>query len=74
MPTKKSKKQPDSSGTAPDDAHLQEINQEIYKRNLELAVVNKTLSLLRKRYQISLLTLDPAALPPSCIKKQSRIC
>lgn len=50
---------------AEDDAnnlHLQEINQEIYKRNLELAVVNKTLSLLRKLYQISLLALDPASL------------
>ncbi len=45
-----------------DDAHLQEINQEIYKRNLELAVVNKTLSLLRKLYQISLLTLEPASI------------
>ncbi len=44
------------------NVHLQEINQEIYKRNLELAVVNKTLSLLRKLYQISLLTLDPATL------------
>lgn len=46
----------------PDDAHLQEVNQEIYKRNLELAVVNKTLSLLRKLYQISLLTLDSPVL------------
>lgn len=48
-----------------DDAnssHLQEINQEIYKRNLELAVVNKTLSLLRKLYQISLLSLDPSSI------------
>lgn len=43
-------------------AHLQEVNEEIYKRNLELAVVNKTLSLLRKLYQISLLSLDPAAI------------
>jgi signal transduction histidine kinase len=43
-------------------AHLQEINEEIYKRNLELAVVNKTLSLLRKLYQISLLSLDPASI------------
>lgn len=42
--------------------HLQEINEEIYKRNIELAVVNKTLSLLRKLYQISLLALDPASL------------
>ncbi len=45
-----------------DGAHLQQINQEIYKRNLELAIVNKTLSLLRKLYQISLLSLDPATL------------
>jgi signal transduction histidine kinase len=46
----------------PDQQHLQEINEEIYKRNIELAVVNKTLSLLRKLYQISLLTLDSATL------------
>ncbi|HMQ01860.1 MAG TPA: GAF domain-containing sensor histidine kinase [Candidatus Doudnabacteria bacterium] len=45
-----------------DKQHLQEINEEIYKRNIELAVVNKTLSLLRKLYQISLLALDPATL------------
>jgi signal transduction histidine kinase len=44
------------------DSHLLQINQEIYKRNLELSVVNKTLSLLKKLYQISLLTLDPASL------------
>jgi signal transduction histidine kinase len=44
------------------NSNLQEINQEIYKRNLELAVANKTLSLLRKLYQISLLSLDPASL------------
>jgi len=41
---------------------LQQINQEIYKRNLELAVVNKTLSLLRKLYQISLAALNPVSL------------
>ncbi len=45
-----------------DKQHLQEINEEIYKRNIELAVVNKTLSLLRKLYQISLLELDPTNL------------
>ena len=44
------------------DEHLQQINEEIYKRNLELAIVNKTLSLLRKLYQISLLSLDPESL------------
>lgn len=37
----------------------QSIAEELYKRNVELAVTNKTLSLLRKLYQISLLTLDP---------------
>jgi len=44
------------------NVHLQEINQEIYKQNLELEVANKTLSLLRKLYQISLLALNPASL------------
>lgn len=44
------------------DSNLQEINKEIYKHSLELAVVNKTLSLLRKLYQISLLSLDPASI------------
>lgn len=43
-------------------ADLQELNQQIYKHSLELAVVNKTLSLLRKLYQISLLSLDPSSL------------
>ncbi len=43
-------------------SNLQEINQEIYKHSLELAAVNKTLSLLRKLYQISLLSLDPASI------------
>jgi signal transduction histidine kinase len=44
------------------DADLQKINEEIYKRNLELAVLNKNLSLLRKLYQISILTLEPKVL------------
>jgi signal transduction histidine kinase len=48
--------------TAATDKSLQELNEEIYKHSLELAIVNKTLSLLRKLYQISLLTLDPAQL------------
>ncbi len=43
-------------------ADLQALNEQIYKHSLELAVVNKTLSLLRKLYQISLLSLDPASL------------
>lgn len=41
---------------------LQQINQEIYKRNYELSVVNKTLSLLRKLYQISQQALNPVSL------------
>ncbi len=41
---------------------LRQINEEVYKHNLELAIVNKTLSLLRKLYQISLLELDPITL------------
>lgn len=44
------------------DSNLQELNKQIYQHSLELAVVNKTLSLLRKLYQISLLSLDPAAI------------
>ncbi len=51
-----------STDSKDSEIHLQEINEEIYKRNLELAVVNKTLSLLRKLYQISLLTLDTISL------------
>ncbi len=43
-------------------ADLQALNVQLYKHSLELAVVNKTLSLLRKLYQISLLSLDPASL------------
>ena len=45
-----------------DKQNLQQINEEIYKHSQELALVNKTLSLLRKLYQISLLSLDPASL------------
>ena len=43
--------------TAPDN-----ITQELYKRNAELAVKNKTLSLLGKLYEISILALEPQAL------------
>jgi len=48
--------------TSYEEKHLTDINKELYKRNRELAVKNKTLSLLRELYQISILTLDPAAL------------
>ncbi|MBU0612291.1 GAF domain-containing sensor histidine kinase [Patescibacteria group bacterium] len=38
------------------------ITEALYEHNLELAVKNKTLSLLRKLYQVSLLILDPITL------------
>lgn len=53
---------PPSGGNSLPGTELQKVNEEIYKRNLELAIVNKTLSLLGKLYQISLLGLDPASL------------
>ncbi|MBI2482323.1 MAG: hypothetical protein HYV76_02065 [Candidatus Vogelbacteria bacterium] len=49
---------PTKAGSDPGQ-HLQEVNEELYKRNLDLAVRNKTLSLLRELYQISILTLEP---------------
>ena len=41
---------------------LQSINEQLYKQNLDLAVRNKILSLLRELYQISILTLEPIQL------------
>ncbi len=38
------------------------ITQELYKRNVELAVKNKVLSLLDKLYEISILSLEPSTL------------
>lgn len=40
----------------------EDITHELYKRNAELAVKNKTLSLLSKLYEIGILTLEPAPL------------
>ncbi|MCE9585332.1 GAF domain-containing sensor histidine kinase [Candidatus Nomurabacteria bacterium] len=37
---------------------LENLTQDLYKQNVEMSVKNKTLSLLRKLYQISLLSLD----------------
>ncbi|HEY4512153.1 MAG TPA: hypothetical protein VJH63_00640, partial [Candidatus Paceibacterota bacterium] len=34
------------------------VTESLYKQNLELAVKNKTLSLLRQLYQISILALE----------------
>ena len=47
---------------------LKEITENLYKRNLELAVKNKTLSLLRQLYQISLLILEPLPLTEKIVK------
>ncbi len=57
----RSKKQKEPGASLPDDS-LQGVNETLYKQNAELAVTNKTLSLLRKLYQLSLLKLDPTAL------------
>jgi signal transduction histidine kinase len=62
MPNNPGENKNNKAAGAAENAHLQQVNQEIYRRNIELAIVNKTLSLLRKLYQISLLTLDPAML------------
>lgn len=45
-----------------DEGALKQVTENLYKQNLELAVKNKTLSLLRQLYQISILTLEPKEL------------
>ncbi len=45
-----------------DTEETKKVTEVLYEHNLELAVKNKTLSLLRKLYQISLLTLNPQIL------------
>ena len=42
--------------------NLKSVTESLYKQNLELAVKNKTLSLLSKLYEISVLTLNPREL------------
>ena len=42
-----------------DDNEIQKITETLYQHNLELAVKNKTLLLLEKLYQTSILTLAP---------------
>lgn len=41
------------------DPDLKNITEQLYKQNLDLAARNKTLSLLRELYQISISTLEP---------------
>lgn len=62
MTSKKNETKTLAETSSDQDVHLQEVNKEIYKHSLELAQVNKTLSLLRKLYQISLLSLDSTSL------------
>ncbi|MBX4197787.1 HAMP domain-containing histidine kinase [Candidatus Parcubacteria bacterium] len=42
--------------------NFKSLTESLYKHNLELSVKNKTLSLLRQLYQVSLQTLEPEAL------------
>jgi signal transduction histidine kinase len=44
------------------EAQLRESNEQLYKHSHDLAVRNKTLSLLRRLYQISIQTLEPEVL------------
>ncbi len=46
----------------PKGGNLQNINEDLYKQNVELAIKNKTLSLLGKLYQFSVLSLEPVDL------------
>ncbi len=41
------------------DEELKDVAQVLYKQNAELAIKNKILSLLKKLYQLSILTLEP---------------
>lgn len=64
LPPRPSDKQPPKLLKPPrpaardDGSVVQRVNQELYKRNAELAVRNKTLALLRKLDEISLATSD----------------
>ena len=44
------------------NGNLQNINEDLYKQNVELAIKNKTLSLLSRLYEISMLALAPEML------------
>lgn len=56
------KKSPKRDDFYYNDSYLKTINEELYKRNVELAVKNKTLSLLQKLYEVSVLALEPKPL------------
>jgi signal transduction histidine kinase len=46
----------------PDAGNSKSVTEALYKQNLELAVKNKTLSLLGKLYEISIMALEPEEL------------
>ncbi len=50
------------------DENLKAVTESLYKQNSELVVKNKTLSLLRQLYQISIQTLEPQALGNEIVK------
>lgn len=51
-----------SGGQSNLEIQLRAVNEEVYKHSLELAEKNKTLSLLSKLYEISILALKPVEL------------
>ena len=57
-----------SSENTPVTTDEQSITQSLYKQNLELAVKNKTLSILGKLYEISIQTLTPKELAEKITK------
>lgn len=65
MPEEEKKIDATSASSSTD--YLTAVNQQLYARNLELAVRNKTLSLLRKLYEITLSTLEPKELAQKAI-------
>ncbi len=56
------KKHADATNQGADGGDLKSIAESLYKQNFEIVTKNKTLSLLSKLYEISILTLQPPAL------------
>jgi signal transduction histidine kinase len=56
------KNKPSAVPVADGNGNLQQVNESLYKQNLEIVVKNKTLSLLGKLYEISILALEPKEL------------
>src|SRR3989344_1107397 len=60
--TKVSKKNTKSSKDPSKEDMSDALVENLYKKNIELLTTNKTLSLLSKLYEISILTLEPKEL------------